>query len=127
MITGDEFKEWVYARWAIAPESRMKEYGHPAMFPEELPYRLLRLFTYQGDIVLDPFNGVGTTTVVAHRLQRRFVGVDVSRTYCETALQRIRSETTQKTLPEALLPSDYPEVRLLQWAGSPLAPVTGPR
>jgi len=65
-ITAEEFKEWVYGRWAIAPESRMREYGHPAMFPEEIPYRLMRLFTYRGDIVVDPFNGAGTTTVVAY-------------------------------------------------------------
>ncbi len=114
-ITGDEFKKWVYARWGFAPESRMKEYGHPAMFPEELPYRLLRLFTYRGDIVLDPFNGAGTTTLVAHRLRRRFIGIDISPAYCEVAFERMRREAAQKALFEEPLPCEYPEARLVTW------------
>jgi DNA modification methylase len=77
-ITADEFKQWVVAKWSIAPERRMKEYGHPAMFPEQLVERVLKLFSFKGDIVLDPFNGVGTTTVVAHKLGRSYIGVDVS-------------------------------------------------
>jgi DNA modification methylase len=118
-ITGDEFKEWVYGRWAIAPESRMQEYGHPAMFPEELVYRLLRLFTYRGDIVLDPFNGAGTTTAVACRLRRRFVGVDISPSYCETALERIRAKAVQETFLETPLPYEYPKARLVAWEDFP--------
>lgn len=120
-ITADEFKEWVYGRWAIAPESRMREYGHPAMFPEEIPYRLMRLFTYRGDIVVDPFNGAGTTTVVAFRLRRRFIGVDISPEYCRTAFERLRREAAQKPLFEYgeddsfSLPFPYPDPRLLVW------------
>ncbi len=113
-ITSEQFKEWVYARWAFAPESRMKEFGHPAMFPEELPYRLLRLFAYRGDIVLDPFNGAGTTTLVAYRLRRRFIGVDISAEYCQTAFTRLRAEATQPLLIEEPLPYAYPEVRLIE-------------
>jgi DNA modification methylase len=89
-ITGDEFKEWVYAKWDIAPESRMKELGHPAVFPEEIPYRLIRLFSYKGDTVLDPFNGVGTTTLVAAKLKRSYVGIDISEKYCQKARERLR-------------------------------------
>ena len=89
-ITGDEFKEWVTAKWSIAPEKKMKEYGHPAMFPEELVERVLKLFSYQGDIVLDPFNGVGTTTAVAKRLNRKYIGFDISKEYCETAKERTK-------------------------------------
>jgi len=70
----------------------MKKYKHPAMFPEELVARLLKLFSYKNDIVLDPFNGVGTTTVVAKRLNRRYIGVDISKEYCDTAIRRL-SET----------------------------------
>jgi len=91
-ITGDQFKKWVYAKWDIAPERNMKKYKHPAMFPEELVARLLKLFSYKNDIVLDPFNGVGTTTVVAKRLNRRYIGVDISKEYCDTAIRRL-SET----------------------------------
>jgi DNA modification methylase len=90
-ISGDEFKKWVYAKWAIAPERNMKEFGHPAMFPEELVDRVLKVFSYQNDIILDPFNGVGTTTFVAHRLGRKYLGIDISEEYCETARKRIES------------------------------------
>ena len=58
----DEFKEWVLGKWSFPPEIRMKDYDHPAMFPEELPRRLMKLFSYKNDIVLDPFNGAGTTS-----------------------------------------------------------------
>ena len=97
-ISGDEFKQWVYARWEIAPESNMKQYGHPAMFPEELVTRLLKLFSYQDDVVLDPFNGAGTTTAVAHRLKRRFVGIEISPEYCRKAEARLAREREQGTL-----------------------------
>lgn len=88
-ITGDQFKKWVYAKWDIAPERNMKKYKHPAMFPEELVARLLKLFSYKNDIVLDPFNGAGTTTAVAKRLNRRYLGIDISKEYCQKATQRI--------------------------------------
>ncbi len=88
-ITADEFKEWVLGKWSFPPEIRMKDYSHPAMFPEELPRRLMKLFSYKNDIVLDPFNGAGTTTLVAWKLHRRFIGIDVSQQYCDMALQRL--------------------------------------
>ena len=88
-ITGEEFKAWVLGRWSFPPEIRMKEYDHPAMFPEELPRRLMKLFSYRNDIVLDPFNGTGTTTLVAYKNQRRFIGIDVSLQYCEMAMTRL--------------------------------------
>ena len=97
-ITGDEFKKWVYAKWDIAPEGNMKKYNHPAMFPEELVVRLLKLFSYQNDIVLDPFNGVGTTTLVAHNLGRRYIGIDVSSQYCKTAEERLKNAQRQARL-----------------------------
>ncbi len=97
-ITGDEFKKWVYAKWDIAPESNMKKYNHPAMFPEELVTRLLKLFSYQDDVVLDPFNGVGTTTIVAYKSGRRYIGIDISEEYCKTAGERLRYEQRQGRL-----------------------------
>jgi DNA modification methylase len=90
-ITADEFKEWVIGRWKITPEHRMKEFSHPAMFPEELPRRIMKLFSYKNDIVLDPFNGTGTTTLVAAKNGRRFIGIDISDQYCETAWERLGS------------------------------------
>lgn len=91
-ITGNEFKTWVDARWSIAPERNMKDYGHPAMFPVELAYRALKLFSFQGDVILDPFNGAGTTTLVAARTGRRYLGVDLSSDYCATAQHRLDHE-----------------------------------
>ena len=88
-ISADQFKEWVLAKWSIAPERRMREYGHPAMFPEELAKRVMLLFSFRGDVVLDPFNGVGTTSVVAQQNGRRFLGVDTASEYCATAKDRL--------------------------------------
>ena len=92
-ITADEFKEWVIGRWTIPPEHHMREFDHPAMFPEELPRRLMKLFSYKNDIVLDPFNGAGTTTLVAAKQGRRFIGIDISRQYCDTAIRRLQAAT----------------------------------
>ena len=89
-ITADEFKKWVVAKWSIAPERKMKDFGHPAMFPEELAERVIKLFCFKGDIVLDPFNGVGTTTAVAQKHGRRFVGIDISQEYCNIAQKRLK-------------------------------------
>jgi DNA modification methylase len=91
-VSANEFKKWVYAKWDIPPEYRMKEYGHPAMFPEELARRVIKLFSFKGDTVLDPFNGVGTTTLVAKKLGRIYVGIDISEEYCKKAEERIRKE-----------------------------------
>lgn len=88
-LTGEEFKSWVNAKWSIAPEREMKKWNHPAMFPKKLVERSLKLFSYQNDIILDPFNGVGTTTLVASQLRRNYLGIDISQDYCNTALKRI--------------------------------------
>ena len=89
-INDEEFKSWVNAKWSIAPERDMKKYGHPAMFPEKLVERVLKLFTYEGDIILDPFNGVGTTTLVSHKFNRKYLGIELSEKYCKTANKRIK-------------------------------------
>lgn len=92
-ITGDEFKSWVLAKWSVAPERKMKDYGHPAMFPENLADRTLKLFSFKGDIILDPFNGVGTTTKIAKQTGRRYLGIDTSEEYCKKAEKRIKEAT----------------------------------
>lgn len=104
-ITGNEFKTWVDAKWSIAPERNMKDYGHPAMFPPELPYRVLKIFSYQNDVILDPFNGAGTTTLVAQRTGRKYIGVDISEDYCKIAEERLKDEVVKdfsKELDEKL-------------------------
>jgi len=90
-ITADEFKKWVLSKWSIAPERNMKKYNHPAMFPEELVIRVLKLFSFQNDIILDPFNGVGTTSYIAKITGRRYIGIDISEEYCKKAKDRIGS------------------------------------
>ena len=91
-VTKDEFVQNSLALWTISPESRQKQYGHHAMFPIELPYRLIQQLTYQGDVVLDPFAGVGTTAVAAKRLSRRFICFELSPQYCKTAIERLEKE-----------------------------------
>jgi site-specific DNA-methyltransferase (adenine-specific) len=96
-------------RWTFPPEIRMKEYDHPAMFPEELPRRLIKLFSYKNDIILDPFNGAGTTTLVAWKNQRRFIGIDNSEQYCKTACQRFEAfigKNRPENLPKLLFCND---------------------
>lgn len=97
-ITAEEFKKLVIAKWDIAPERKMKEYGHPAMFPENLASSAMKLFSYQGDIILDPFNGVGTTTAVAKKLGRKFVGIDISEAYNKKAQKRLSEIKEELTL-----------------------------
>lgn len=86
------------AKWSIAPERRMREYGHPAMFPEELARRVMLLFSFRGDIVLDPFAGVGTTCVAARKNGRQFLGVDIAPEYCTTAESRLHEVQLQGIL-----------------------------
>ncbi|GIV29672.1 MAG: hypothetical protein KatS3mg028_0738 [Bacteroidia bacterium] len=88
-ISAEEFKQFVVAKWSIAPERDMQKWGHPAMFPEKLVEKALKLFSYKNDIVLDPFNGVGTTSFVAKKLSRRYIGIDISAEYCKKAEERI--------------------------------------
>ncbi|MXY52128.1 MAG: site-specific DNA-methyltransferase [Gammaproteobacteria bacterium] len=88
-ISADDFKRWVNAKWSIAPERNMREYGHPAMFPEELASRVLQLFSFRNAFVVDPFAGVGTVPVVARNLGRHYLGVDISDEYCAAAERRL--------------------------------------
>lgn len=97
-IDADSFKKWVLAKWSIAPERNMKKYDHPAMFPEELVERALLLFTFKHDIILDPFNGAGTTCAVAKNLDRDYLGIDVSKEYCQVARKRVKQPGGTKRL-----------------------------
>lgn len=89
-IMDSEFKEWVNAKWSVAPEKSMKDYGHPAMFPEKLAERVIKLFSFKNDVILDPFNGSGTTTKVARNLNRHYIGIDLSKNYVNLALERLK-------------------------------------
>jgi site-specific DNA-methyltransferase (adenine-specific) len=77
--------------WELAPESAMRV-NHPAPFPVELPQRLIDLYTYRSDVVLDPFMGSGTTAVAAVRTGRHFLGYDTDDAYAKAARERVAAE-----------------------------------
>ena len=80
--------EWTKSVWTMNPESA-KKVGHPAPFPVELPYRLIQLYTYTGDIILDPLIGSGTTAIAALKSGRKYVGYDNDPEYVKLAENRI--------------------------------------
>lgn len=87
-ITKDEFMEYTKSVWKFAAE-RASKVGHPAPFPVELPLRLIKLYTFENDVVLDPFVGAGTASIAALEAKRRYIGYDVDEKYCELAEKRI--------------------------------------
>jgi len=111
-ITAEEFIRYSDAFWAIQPETRgrqpflnslypprrgrkvpdRKTEGHPAPFPEELIKRLVKFYSYRGNVVIDPFGGTGTVASVAHRCNRHFVHLDISKKYCSIAAERVAAE-----------------------------------
>lgn len=95
-ITTDEFKWWTKSVWFIVADCTTHKKGHPAIFPEELPKRLIKLYSYVGDVVLDNFCGIGTTCLVAKQLGRNFIGFDISEEYCKIAERRLAQETIKK-------------------------------
>jgi len=98
-ITREEFLEFTKSVWRFPPESA-KKIGHPAPFPEELPYRCIQLYTFKGDVVLDPFVGSGTTCIVALKTGRHFIGIDIEEKYVKIARQRIKQILGTKKLTE---------------------------
>lgn len=87
-ITKEEFIEWTKSVWTMNTESA-KRIGHPAPFPEELPNRLIKLFSFTNDIVIDPFMGSGTTAIAAIKNKRNFVGYEINKEYINLANNRI--------------------------------------
>ncbi len=87
-ISRDQFMEYTKSIWTMNAESA-KRIGHPAPFPEELPLRLLQLYSFTTDIVLDPFMGSGTTAVAALKNNRNFVGYEISEDYIKLAQKRL--------------------------------------
>jgi site-specific DNA-methyltransferase (adenine-specific) len=87
-ISKQEFLSYTKSVWEFPAESA-KRVGHPAPFPVELPYRCIQLYTFQGDVVLDPFCGMGSTCLAALKAGRHFVGYDTAQEYVDAALARI--------------------------------------
>lgn len=88
-ITKEDFMELTKSVWTF-PAQQARLVGHPAPFPVELPLRLVKLYTFQGDIILDPFIGSGTTAIAALMENRHFVGYDVDKNYIKIAEKRVR-------------------------------------
>jgi site-specific DNA-methyltransferase (adenine-specific) len=95
-ITDEEFLKSTKSLWSFPAESARKV-KHPAPFPVELPYRLIQLYTFKGEIVLDPFAGSGSTGVAAMKAERRFVLCDSSAEYVGVACDRIASARKPQT------------------------------
>lgn len=96
-IRKEEFLEWTKSVWTF-PAVSAKQIGHPAPFPEELPYRLIQLYSFKDDVILDPFVGSGTTCLTSTKLKRNYVGYDIDENYVELATKRIRYHQSQMTL-----------------------------
>lgn len=88
-LSREDFLEWTKSVWTF-PAVSAKKVGHPAPFPEELPYRLTQLYTFKDDIVLDPFVGSGSTCLAAMRCGRRYIGYDINEEYINLATARLQ-------------------------------------
>ncbi len=87
-ITKEDFLVWTKSVWSF-PAVSARKIGHPAPFPEELPHRLIQLYTFLGEVVLDPFAGSGTTCLAARSDGRNFVGYEINPEYAEHARRRL--------------------------------------
>ena len=100
-ITRPQFLEWTKSIWSMKPESA-KKIGHPAPFPVELPYRLIQLYTYRGEIVLDPFMGSGSTAIAALKSERKYIGYEIDPAYIHLAEERIAAYSQAANSPADL-------------------------
>lgn len=91
-IRREEFMEWTKSIWTFNAESA-KRIGHPAPFPLELPHRLIQLYSFEGDIILDPFIGSGTTAIAALQDKRQYIGFETNEEYKTLAEKRIKTFT----------------------------------
>ncbi len=90
-INKTEFMQWTSGVWNFNGESK-KRVGHPTPFPIELPRRCIKLFSFVGDTVLDPFLGSGTTLIASYLNKRKGVGVEIDKEYCDLAVKRLQQE-----------------------------------
>jgi DNA modification methylase len=89
-INREGFLSWTKSVWTFPAESA-RRIGHPAPFPEELPKRLIELYSYRHDVILDPFCGSGTTCVAAKNCDRHFIGYEINDEYIQLSKDRIRN------------------------------------
>ena len=120
-ISKTDFSKWFQQFWTLTGASTRE---HPAPFPLELANRLVRMFSFVGDTVLDPFTGTGTTLVAALKAERNSIGVEIDPIYFEMAKARLESENTS-LFGQALIEFDHPKLRLMET--SPAYPKKRPR
>ncbi len=98
-ISKEEFLEFTKSIWSFSAEPA-KKVGHPAPFPVELPYRLIQLYTFEGEVVLDPFMGSGQAAIAAIKSGRYYVGYEISNEYVRLAEKRIREFNYNREIPK---------------------------
>jgi DNA modification methylase len=112
MISKEEYNKWFQQFWNLSGASTK---NHPAPFPQELAYRLVRMFSFVGDTVVDPFCGSGTTMVAAMKAGRNSIGIEIDPEYCRMAEERLRKENSDMfstaTL-EFIYPAQEPQPKL---------------
>ena len=96
-INKKDFMDFTKSIWTF-PAASARKIGHPAPFPEELPKRLIELYSFEDDIILDPFMGSGQTALAAIKLKRDYVGYDIDEEYCKLAEKRINQFISQTKL-----------------------------
>ncbi len=109
-LSKDEYQEWFQQIWTIPGESTRE---HPAPFPEKLAYRLVRMFSFTGDTVLDPFMGTGTTLVAAARCDRNGIGVELEANYIRIAKSRLNRQLSglfQSEIPTTIHQKSDPHI-----------------
>ena len=97
-ISKAEFMAWTNGVWQFNGQSKSGAGGHPAAFPVELPKRCIKLFSYVGDKVLDPFLGSGSTLIAAHLNKRQGIGVEIDKNYCDIAIRCLHQEAKIKQI-----------------------------
>ena len=100
-ISREEFLELTKSVWNF-PAVRAKQVGHPAPFPIELPYRLIQLYTYEGEVILDPFMGSGQTAIAALQGNRRYLGYEIEPEYVRLAEKRLKQFIREIMSPKLL-------------------------
>ena len=91
-ITREEFMAWTNGLWSFNGQTKKAAGGHPAPFPIELPRRCIKLFSFIDDVILDPFLGSGSTLIAAKLNNRKGIGVEIDKSYCEIAVSRLQKE-----------------------------------
>ena len=95
-INKKEFMEWTNGLWTFNGQNKKGAGGHPATFPIELPKRCLKLFSFIDDTILDPFVGSGSTLLASYLNNRKGIGVDIDKSYCDIAVKRLQQKIENK-------------------------------